>query len=360
MARDPQAASNLDVSMAVVGSGALLVCTVIVLGSFLPALLWAAILAVAFWPVYRRIVLYRPGIYWSRLWAPLISTFAIGLAIATPVALGALEIGHESRAVMRWLMAGQHDGFPLPAGVAHLPLIGGAAASWWQDNLASPNSATELVHRVGPGQLAGWTRSIGIEILHRALLFIVALATLFMLFRDGEKLSLRLAGFCRRTFGKRSDHVLRQIVIAIHGTVDGLVLVGIAEGAVLGVAYWLADVPHPLAFAVATSILAIIPFGAPLAFCVAALFLLAAGKATAAVILVLFGFLVLFLSDHIVRPILIGGATRIPFLLVLLGIIGGLAALGLVGIFVGPALMAVLVTLWNDFTGPDAPAAASD
>jgi predicted PurR-regulated permease PerM len=129
--------------------------------------------------------------------------------------------------------------------------------------------------------------------------------------------------------------------------------VGFAEGLVIGVGYWVTGVPHPIAFSIATSVVAAIPFGAPLVFCLAALLLFGLGKVLAGIGLAVFGFLVVFITDHLVRPAVIGGAARIPFLLVLLGILGGLSSLGLVGLFVGPALMAVFVAIWRDLAGED-------
>jgi predicted PurR-regulated permease PerM len=98
----------------------------------------------------------------------------------------------------------------------------------------------------------------------------------------------------------------------------------------------------------ATGVLATVPFGAPVVFCVAAAVLLVQAQATAAIILLAIGFAVVFVADHFIRPILIGSTTRLPFLWVLLGIFGGLETFGLVGIFLGPAIMSVLVAIWRD------------
>jgi predicted PurR-regulated permease PerM len=103
-------------------------------------------------------------------------------------------------------------------------------------------------------------------------------------------------------------------------------------------------------FAIVTGIVAIIPMGAPLAFLSAAMVLFFEDRSIAAVSLMAYSLVVLLITDHIVRPILIGGAARVPFLLIVIGILGGLASLGLIGLFVGPALMAVLMTLWRDYT----------
>jgi predicted PurR-regulated permease PerM len=80
--------------------------------------------------------------------------------------------------------------------------------------------------------------------------------------------------------------------------------------------------------------------------------LAAQGAATAGLAVFLFGLAVVFVADHAVRPALIGGATRLPFLLVLLGILGGVESWGLLGLFLGPALMAALALLWQEWTAP--------
>src|SRR6185437_9213520 len=133
-------------------------------------------------------------------------------------------------------------------------------------------------------------------------------------------------------------------------TVDGLVLVGLGEGVLLGIAYVIAGVPHPALLGSLTAIAATIPFGAPLMFGAASLLLLAQGATVAAAAVLVFGFAVVFVADHAIRPVLIGGATRLPFLWVLLGILGGVETWGLLGLFLGPAIMAVLILLWREWT----------
>jgi predicted PurR-regulated permease PerM len=139
------------------------------------------------------------------------------------------------------------------------------------------------------------------------------------------------------------------MVATVHGTVDGLVLVGLGEGLVLGIVYALTGVPHPTTFGVLTALSAMIPFGAAVMFGIAALTLLANSTVIAAVVVLAAGLLVTFAADHFIRPVLIGGATRLPFLWVLLGILGGVAVWGLLGLFFGPALMSALMLLWREW-----------
>jgi predicted PurR-regulated permease PerM len=125
--------------------------------------------------------------------------------------------------------------------------------------------------------------------------------------------------------------------------------VGLGEGLLLGLAYALAGVPRPALLGALTALAAVLPFGAPLVFGLAALWLLAQGAVGLALGVLGFGAAVVFVADHFVRPVLIGGATRLPFLWVLLGILGGVEAWGLLGLFLGPAIMAVLILLWREW-----------
>jgi predicted PurR-regulated permease PerM len=131
--------------------------------------------------------------------------------------------------------------------------------------------------------------------------------------------------------------------------VNGLVLVGIGEGIVIGIGYWVTGVPHPTLFGGLTAVAAMVPFGAPLVFGIAALILLSQGALVGAVALLALGMLVAFVADHFVRPVIIGGATRLPFLWVLLGILGGVESFGIIGLFIGPVVMSVVMQLWRDW-----------
>jgi predicted PurR-regulated permease PerM len=129
-------------------------------------------------------------------------------------------------------------------------------------------------------------------------------------------------------------------------------MVAVADGAIIGVAYVLAGVPHPLLFAVLTMAFAMVPFGAWAGFTAATLVLLLhGGSLLVAAGLAGFCAAVLLIGDNFIQPALIGGSTRLPFLLVLIGILGGLKSFGLVGLFLGPVIMAALLTVWREWVG---------
>ncbi len=319
------------------------------LRDFLPALVWAAVLAIAFWPSYQRA---------SRRWPlgnhdmvlPALFTLGVALVFVLPVVLAGMQAGREARTVIDWIQSVRHDGIPVPDVVMHLPIFANRARQWWQDNLAAPDAATDLLIRLSNPEYVLAGRQVGIAILHRLVIFGFCLLTLFFLFKDGDRLIEQLRHAGARAFGPGAERIGRQTIASIHGTVNGLVLVGLAEGVLLYFVYLATDVPRPTLLGAATAIGAMIPFGAPLIFCVAALLLLAQGSMSGAIVIVVAGTVISFGADHFVRPALIGSSTRLPFIWVLFGILGGVTTWGLLGLFVGPAIMAALMLLWREWT----------
>jgi predicted PurR-regulated permease PerM len=247
----------------------------------------------------------------------------------------------------------QRTGIPVPDFVGHLPVGGQALAGWWQANLSDPASLSALVGRINREQVMAYSESIGTRVLHRGAMSVFTLLALFFLLRDGEAIGGQLYRAATRAFGERGGIVGAQAIASVHATVDGLVLVGIGEGVLLGLGYWAAGVPHPTLLGGLTAVAAMVPFGAPVVFGIAALILLAQGSLAPAVGVVAFGIVVTFVADHFVRPVIIGGATRLPFLWVLLGILGGVETFGIIGLFLGPAVMSVLMLLWRQWVdGP--------
>jgi len=317
---------------------------------YLPALIWASILAIAVWPLFQRAVRrWPPGKH--NVMLPSLFTASIALVFIIPFVLVAYQAGKEVRGVYETIDKARTDGIPPPEWLGQLPVAGRQATDWWQENLASPDQAAELLKRARESELISNGRELGGEVAHRVVLFGFTLLTLFFLFKDGERLNPQLLRASARAFGPAGERIGRQMIAAVHGTVDGLVLVGLGEGFILGIIYLSTGVPHPTLFGLFTAIAAMVPFGAPLVFGIAALIRLTQGSVMAAIIIGAVGVVVTFVADHFIRPTLIGSATQLPFLWVLLGILGGVETWGLVGLFLGPALMAALMLLWREWSG---------
>jgi len=325
-----------------------------ILRDFLPALAWAVVLSIALWPLYQRLLLLFPERA-GRIVAPLLLTLVVGVVFVTPVVLVAVAIGHEMHFYIQLIIAARHNGLAVPDWIPQLPLVGPTIADWWRTNLSDPSMAESLFGRVSPRMFAESAREYGGEVLRRLVIFLFTLLTLFFLFRDGSTLARQLRELSDRVIGERGETIGRHMIDAVHGTVNGLVLVGLAEGVVIGIAYVAVGLPYPASIAALTGVLAVIPFGAPLIYTLATLYMLSVGKTLAAAIIFGTGGLVVFVADHFIRPALIGGAARLPFLWVLFGLLGGLETLGIIGLFLGPAIMAALIALWRDWTGVPEP-----
>ena len=153
----------------------------------------------------------------------------------------------------------------------------------------------------------------------------------------------------KKTFGLHGERALAQLIKSLHGVIDGLVLVGLAEGVVLGVAYVLAGVPHPTVLGAITAVGAMVPMGAPLVFGGSAIYLFLQVHVVSAIVLLVFGMVVATIADHIIRPVLIGNATKLHFMFVLFGVLGGFEIWGLLGLFIGPTIMSAVVFMWREW-----------
>jgi predicted PurR-regulated permease PerM len=326
----------------------LVIAGIYTLREFLPALAWTVIFAIGLWPLFQRMVRRWPR--HKRELLPALFVLGVVLVFVVPVILVAIPLADDAHAATAWVEQIQQSGIAPPQFLAHLP-DGAKLTSLWQAKLSQPGQISVLTKGAAEGGGAKLAGTVGRATLHRLVLFGFMLLGLFFFLRDSDTVIEQLNVASRRAFGTAGEDVGRQIISSVHGTVNGLVLVGLGEGLLLGLTYLVAGVPHPTLFGLLTAILAMVPFGAAIAIGIAAVVLLAKGSTVAAIIVIGFGAVVTFVADHFIRPVLIGGATHLPFLWVLLGILGGLSAWGLVGLFIGPAIMAALILIWREWTG---------
>ncbi len=334
-------------------AAALLGLGVWTLHGFISALVWAAVIAVAIGPLYARAARrWPPGHHNIAL--PLAFTTAVAIVFLLPFVVLGVQAAREAHDVVRFASSAMESGVPVPAWVSDLPFGAAQVTSWWQANLTNPSDVSGLVHHATHGTALVTTREIGAAFTHRILIFFFTILTLFFVLRSGETLTRELLVASQKLFGSHGEMVARQMMSSIHGTVDGLVLVGLAEGVLLFGVYAAAGVPHPTLLGALSAVAAMIPFLLVALLSIIGVFMIATGKAVwLAIVVVAIGYVMVFVSDHFVRPVLIGGATKLPFIWVLLGILGGVETWGLIGLFVGPAIMAALISLWRDFIKPD-------
>jgi predicted PurR-regulated permease PerM len=332
-------------------SAALVAFGFYVVQGYVRALVWAVVFAIALSPLYRAVLRRTPPRLAGEV-LPAVFTLLTGFVFLLPVAFLAVEVVREVNQLVDYSRQVGQSGVPAPDLLSHLP-FGASAVGWWNLHLAHEGWLADFFRQVNTSSNRELGRTLGASVVHRIFLFGISLLALFFLFRDGRSVVDQFLIAADRLFGSRGERVARQMAASVHGTVNGLILVGLGEGVLLGGVFFLFGVPHALLFAVLTAFAAMVPLVAYVAVVLPILVLAVNSGLLAAAIVAGCCVVVIFVADHFVRPTLIGSSTQLPFLWVLLGILGGLETFQLLGLFLGPAIMAALILLWRDLVSPD-------
>lgn len=319
-----------------------------IIRSFIPAIVWALVIAIVIWPLLQRLSQAKQSATRASMVALLLTT-VVGLFVVLPFVLVFTQVLHEAHQLITWTKEIAQTGFAVPEFVTRLP-FGNQIAAWWQTNLARPLEGSPAMDALRGGHVATAGRHFGSVALKGVVHFGFMLLTLFVFLRSGPRVAEQALRSVRRVFGADGTHLAIRMTAAVRATVTGLVVVGLGEGVLIGASYFATGLPHAAELGLVTAVAAMLPFCAPLAFGGAALWLFAHGQVVGAFAVLATGSVVVFIAEHFVRPGIIGSSTRLPFLLVLFGILGGAETFGLVGLFIGPALMTVLTLLWREGT----------
>jgi predicted PurR-regulated permease PerM len=351
--------SSPDVSVAQKIARYVLIGLLVMLGAwmlqrFLPALCWAVVLAIGTSSVYDRWLSKFRGRR-RHIWAALTFTTLVGIVLIVPVVYGGIVAVREAISLARSFLLSAKDGPPdVPPWLLQLPLVGDWIHGLWLEYARHADGSATVFKTPRPA-VYEWTRLVGVQLIRRLSTLVFTLLTLYFVYLNRDTLRSDIPRVSRSLFGPTVEGLLTRVVEAIRATVDGIVLVAVAEGAIMAGVYALAGAPHPILFGTVTGIFAMVPFAAPVVFGAVALLLGSGGAVGAALSVFVAGSIVLFIADHFVRPMIIGEGAKLPFLWVLLGILGGIESFGLVGIFLGPALMAALVSLWRGWVAERQP-----
>lgn len=316
---------------------------------FVVPVLAALIVCFASWPLYLRLLDRCGG---NTTWAASIAVSAMILGILIPLAIAFSFAIEEISTAVNWITHANQEGAPVPDWVAALPLAGPWLAEQWTLTLSEPQQLGVIVSLVSGEQITGisrWVLSFGWDTAGILLTLVFMMITLFFLYKDGQALSLQLDKVGERVLSERWQRYSRVVPATVTSTVMGMTVIAIGEGVTLGIAYWIAGVPSPVAFGVVTGFMALIPGGAPLAFTLISIYLVGTGDVTAGLGLLAWGTFELFVVDKTLRPKLVGGPVKLPFLPTFFGLIGGVKTMGIVGLFIGPVLMALLVSIWREW-----------
>lgn len=313
-----------------------------VLRPFMAALIFAAVICVFTWPLYHWL--------WLRLGrrdtiAAIMMTLFLSVAVILPMAYLATNLAESAAILLDEAQVTLKNLQPnAPEWIGNLPLVGQQLTEFWQRAVVSHEELMKLL-----SQYAEPVRKFMLQAVQMVmggflqLLLVVFVA--FFFYRDGVRLARGAVLVVRRLGGELGEEMLSLSCNTVKGVMLGIFGTALAQSTVALFGFWLAGAPMPLLLALATFFLSVIPIGPPLVWGGSALWLYNHGDHGWAIFLALYGLLVISTVDNVIKPILISHSSHLPLLLVVLGVLGGAVAFGFIGIFLGPTLLAVGLTL---------------
>ncbi len=331
--------------MALLLGGVAIGC-VLVLYPFFSAILWAAILTYTTWPLFAWL---RAHIGFGRVPTAGVMVALTAIIVVLPLALaapsGADDADHLRRAVQDALAAG------LPAApdwLSDVPFAGPRLADLW-NSWAADLTAMVTFFKPYFGIVAEFGLSLLLGLANGVLSFLLALFVAFFFFASGDRLANVLSALLHRIAGQQADGLLAVTGATIRGVVYGILGTALVQGILTAFGLWLSGVPRPVLLGVVAGALSVLPIGAPTVWIPASLWLLTTGHTAWGILLFAYGIIAVSGADTVIRPYFISHGAQLPFLLTMLGVLGGALAFGLLGIFVGPVLLGVGFTLVKEW-----------
>lgn len=337
-------------AMAALAAAALLALgCLVVLRPFVSAILWATVLTYTTWPLLLRVEGWLRG---RRSLAAFLMTALIAAVMVLPFVVAGITLA-ENVSRLEELFRFLQGGLPAeaPEWVRRLPWVGPAAEHAWPGFAQDTGWISKALKAAGLG--AGkWLLTHSLDFGKGIVQLALSVVLVFVFYRDGERVTARIAAGAQRIAGDVSQHLLSVAGNTVRGVVYGIIGTALAQAILAGLGFWVAGVPSSFLLGLLTFLLALIPIGPPLVWIPAAMWLFHADQPGWGVFMVIWGVFVISGVDNLMRPYLISRGSNLPFVIVLLGAIGGVLAFGFIGLFLGPVLLAVGYALVREFTAP--------
>ena len=313
---------------------------------FIVPALWAAILAYVTFPIYN---FFHEKVELSPSFSAGIMTVSISLMIGVPLVVGVFILQQEALNLYSNLIYRVKVGYlDVPESIKGLPIIGQQIQdALWRIN-KNPEGTLDAFRAWIQSHL--YYGKVALDVVLSSLAKLgMALMTLYFFYRDGISLIKQIRQALRNIIGNRIDGYIDSVGTTTRAVVYGIGLTALAQAILAGIGYYFAGAPSPILMTLITFVVALIPFGTPFAWGAVSIWLLSQGQTVEGVGLALWGILVISWVDNLIRPIVISGATKIPFIIIFIGVLGGLTAFGFVGLFIGPVVLAIGLAVWREW-----------
>jgi predicted PurR-regulated permease PerM len=325
-------------------TGLILLAAYTVLQAFLLSIIWAAVIAITTWPLHLRI---KSRLALSNDMAAMATTTVVAVTLVGPMIALLVFVVEDVQTAVDFLIRANNEGVPVPQWLPKMPMGGDFLVKQWADYFGEPKQLSQLF-TAKLSVIQDLTQSALVGAATRAAMLIFALWVLFFFYRDGDKLLGKISFVGFKWLKKRWPSYAYHIPSAVRSAVNGLVIVGLGEGVIIGVTLELAGVHSSMLLGMATAAVSLVPMAGPLLLGIIGLVLFAQGSTLAGIYVFVFGTTILLLADYLVRPRLIQSSTQLPFLAILFGIFGGIASMGILGLIIGPVILVLFLVLLRE------------
>jgi len=377
-----------------------------ILKPFMTAIMWSVILGFSLWPAQRLLSRWFGG---RKTLAAIVVAITVSLLLVGPIVLLGVGLAEDAaslgKATKKWVESASEKP---PEWTTKIPIVGDQIEGYWtefsltrkgwleridkgmkevppkakvvgpdgeiiEDTTATAHPLTDLsATDLSPngnlmddgkifellGRLFAWARTwlVGATVAVGMGVFQIALSILltFFILRDGQELGARVAVAASRIAGAKGQRLITVAGNTVRGVVYGIIGTAVAQGILAGLGFGLAGVPAAALLGVLTFFLSAVPVGPPMVWIPATVWLFSEGKTGWAIFMLVWGIFVVSGIDNIIKPYLISHGSKIPFVIVFMGVIGGALAFGLVGVFLGPTLLAVAYRVIEDWSSANA------
>jgi predicted PurR-regulated permease PerM len=317
---------------------------------FISAFIWATTIVVATWPVLLAL---QHRLWGKRRLAVTVMTLMLLLVLVVPLSLAVVTLINKTDEIVGWVKSlASFTVPPPPQWLASIPVVGAKLADRWQQIAAF--SPEDLSARLAPhaGKAVRWFISqaggVGMMILQFLLTVIIAA----ILYANGDKAAEGIRAFARRMAGQKGEEAAVLASKAVRGVALGVVLTAIIQSVLGGIGLVVTGVPAAAVLTAAMFMLCVAQLGPGLVLIPSVILLYWRGETLWGTVLLVWA-LPVGILDNFLRPALIRKGAPLPLLLIFAGVIGGLIAFGIIGLFIGPVVLAVAYTLLKAWVSTD-------
>ncbi|MEO1090440.1 MAG: AI-2E family transporter [Pseudomonadota bacterium] len=316
-----------------------------VLRPFVAAILWALVITVCTWPAFEQVLRWVGGRRWLASGVLVVS---LAVALVVPLTLAGLALSSNLPVLVDWGRQLLDSPPPPPMWLADLPLVGPQLDALWQE-VTRPGYDLGAVIEPYAGAITANVLTVARALGEGLAQVGVSLLVVFFLYRDGAMAAAEVRVLTERVAGSRAERLLKEAHGTMTGVLYGIIGTALAQGGLAGLGFWLAGVPFAVVLGVVAAIVSIVPLGVALVMWGGTIWLVADGRYAAAVFLFVWGIVPVGVVDNLVRAVFVGRSSRLPFPLVLMGLIGGAVFAGVIGLFLGPVVLALAYALVREW-----------